>query len=96
MAERLLAALPFFELSTTRTAEPTDGGDLWARLRRAAHFATSNQLTEALDELLAIIAADKRFADGLAHKAMLAIFALLGQSSETTRSYQDRLAKVLY
>ncbi|MFO0981975.1 MAG: tetratricopeptide repeat protein [Planctomycetota bacterium] len=95
-AERLTAALPFFELSTTRKQPDQDPGDLPSRLRRAAGFATSNQLTAAMDELLAILAIDKTFEDGLARKAMLALFVLSGPSSDTTRQYQDRLARLLY
>ena len=59
-------------------------------------MATTNHLTAALDELLEIITIDKNFAEGLARQAVLGLFVLLGQNSDTTRSYQDRLARILY
>jgi putative thioredoxin len=96
-AERILSAFAFFDLAGAPDPGPqSQGTELDQRLRQAARLATTDHLTAALDELLAIITADKHFADGLARKAMLGIFVLLGQNSDTTRSYQDRLARVLY
>jgi putative thioredoxin len=96
-AERILSAFDFFDLAGAGEVDPqSPKADLDRRLRHAARLATTDHLTAALDELLAIITADKQFADGLARKAMLGIFVLLGQNSDTTRSYQDQMARILY
>jgi putative thioredoxin len=73
-----------------------DPKDLDARFGLASCLAVSGQYREALEELLSIVAKDKRYRDEAARKAMLAIFSLVGERSELADEYRTRLARTLY
>ena len=47
-------------------------------------------------ELLESVRLDRKFADGAARKAALAIFDILGLDSPVTREYQRRLSNLLF
>jgi putative thioredoxin len=73
-----------------------DPKDLEARFGLASCLAWEGRYREALEELLAIIAKDRRFRDEAPRKAMLAIFSLVGERSELAEEYRTRLARTLY
>jgi putative thioredoxin len=73
-----------------------DPKDLDARFGLASCLAVSGQYREALEELLSIVAKDKRYRDEAARKAMLAIFSMVGERSELADEYRTRLARTLY
>jgi putative thioredoxin len=50
----------------------------------------------AMDGLLDILREDKRYRDGLARQAMVALLDLLGEASPVTRQYRNELASVLF
>jgi putative thioredoxin len=74
----------------------TNPKDLEARFGLASCLASEGKYKEALEELLAIVAKDKRFRDELPRKSMLAIFSLVGERSELAEEYRQRLARILY
>ena len=81
-------------------ARPTtpDNADnpLLAAYERSLHLVRRGNLEAAMDGLLDILRQDKRFHDGAARKAMLAIFELLGEQNPLTRQYRAELASVLF
>jgi putative thioredoxin len=91
---RAQAALPLAELldSADRPAE----GESETRYRQAARAARAGDYQAALDELLALVARDRAFrADG-ARKALLALFAALGDEHQLVPAYRRRLANTLF
>lgn len=67
-----------------------------AQLAQAAALAASRDYEKALAALLQVLEQDRSYRDGLARKAMLSIFGLLGADSEITQTYQTRMAAMLY
>ena len=67
-----------------------------ARYRWGVMLAAGAQYQEALEELLESVRLDRKFADGAARKAALAIFDILGLDSQVTREYQRRLSNLLF
>jgi putative thioredoxin len=49
-----------------------------------------------MDGLLDILREDKRYRDGLARQAMVALLDLLGDENPITRQYRNELATVLF
>jgi len=49
-----------------------------------------------LDGLLDILKQNKKYRNGLAQKVILALFELLGEDNELTRSYRAELASILF
>jgi putative thioredoxin len=74
----------------------TNPHDARARYRWGVMLAAQEDYIEALDELLASVAANRNYEDGAARKAMLAIFEILGLDSMITREYQRKLENVLF
>jgi len=72
-----------------RAAEEPD--DPAARLALGRCLAAEAHYEEALEELLASVAADRRFEEGAAAKEMVALFHLLGPESETVRTMRRQL-----
>jgi len=70
--------------------------DLDARYALASCLASKGQYQEALEELLTIVAKDKRYRDEAARRSMLAIFSLVGERSELAEEFRKRLARTLY
>ena len=67
-----------------------------ARYRWGVMLAANGTYESALEELLESVRLDRKFADGAARKAVLAIFDILGMESPVTREYQRRLSSVLF
>lgn len=66
------------------------------------HLAAARQrflqrdVVGAMDELLASVGADRAHRDGLARRAMLLCFAVVGEQDERLDDYRRRLATLLY
>lgn len=56
----------------------------------------TGDLRGAMDTLLDVLRKDKKFRNGEARQAMLAIFAVLGDESPLVREYRGKLASVLF
>lgn len=92
-AQALLDLLPLLQA----VDEPaTNGDDLQARWTAAAQAARAHDWQAALDHLLAIVRRDRAWNQGAARRAMLAVFALLGDANALVPRYRQRLAGVLF
>lgn len=69
--------------------------DPQARLDYANALAAQGDYKRALDELLAIVDADRSYGDEAARRAMLTIFEALGADSELARRYRRELASTI-
>ncbi len=67
-----------------------------ARYRWGVMLAARENYEGAFEELLESLRIDRKFADGAARKAILAIFDIMGLDSPITREYQRRLSSVLF
>jgi putative thioredoxin len=67
-----------------------------ARLAYGRALAAAKRHEEALSELLAAVKCDPGFEDGAARKAMLDLFALLGNQHALTERFRRELARALY
>jgi putative thioredoxin len=70
--------------------------DLEARLGLAGALAARHAWREALEQLLAIIRANRDWKDGEARKQMLAIFNLASGEPDVVQEYRKKLAAALY
>jgi len=68
---------------------------LEAAYLRALRLVQRGNLPAALDGLLDILRQDKRFRGGEAHRIILALLEIMGESA-TTRQYRQELASVLF
>lgn len=66
------------------------------RYREAAIAARQGAYAEAMDRLLQIVARDRSFRDDGARKAMLGLFALLGDEHPLVGEYRRKLANTLF
>jgi putative thioredoxin len=73
-----------------------DPGDLQARFDLAGALAGEGDLGGAVDQLLAIIAADRAWNEGAAKAELLTVFEAAGATSEVTRSGRRRLSSLLF
>jgi putative thioredoxin len=98
-AGRLAAALRTRgsgDADALRARIATDPGDLAARIELGRALAGAERYEEALGELLAAVDRDPRYDDGAARRAMLDLFALLGNDHPLTDHFRSELAKTLY
>ena len=65
-------------------------------LSRARQRFLAGDLEGAMAAILESVAADKTFRGGLARKAMLLCFAVIGEQDERLDDYRRRLATLLY
>jgi putative thioredoxin len=79
-----------------RGAVAANPSDPRAQYRWGVMLAAGAQYEEALEALLESVRLDRRFADGAARKAALAVFDILGLDSPLTRDYQRRLGNLLF
>ena len=81
------------ELRAKVAANPND---VTSRYALASLLATQEQFSEALAEFLEIVRRDRTYNDDGARKAMLALFDVIGENEELTRTYRQKLANVLF
>lgn len=62
----------------------------------ALRLAKRGNIEAALDGLLDILRADKRYAGGKAHQVALSLLELLGEDDPQTRQYRSELASILF
>lgn len=89
--QRLLAGLPWLEMTASTPPQPADAALLAGRVAVLAgdHDAAMGQLLES-------VAADKGHREGLARKAMVLCFLLVGEGDERLDPIRRRLATLLY
>lgn len=91
-AQAMLTAADFFAPAAQNGAETESA----ARYHQAALSAQHGDYASALDDLLAIVMRDRAFYDDGARKAILAIFAALGDENSLVPAYRRKLANVLF
>ena len=79
-----------------RGQAPEGGSELDPAFENAMRLALRGNYEAAMDGLLDILREDKRYRDGLARKAMVALLDLLGDDNPVTRQYRSELATVLF
>lgn len=67
-----------------------------AELYQAGRLIARGNIPAAMDGLLDILRADKKYRGGMPKDVLLALFALLGDDDPLTRQYRDELASVLF
>ena len=75
------------------SANPADAE---ARLALAKLYVNQQRYEAALEQLLEVIRRDRSFGDDAGRKTMLAVFDLLGSSSELVGKYRRLLASALH
>jgi putative thioredoxin len=70
--------------------------DLDPAFENAMRLALRGNYEAAMDGLLDILREDRRYRDGLARQAMVALLELLGDENPITRQYRSELATVLF
>lgn len=70
--------------------------DLDFAFTNSIRLASRNNIPAALDGLLEILRQNKRYRNGIAQKVILALFELLGEDDELTRTYRTELATILF
>jgi putative thioredoxin len=99
-SERLLEALDFWALLGGATLEaPAEGearADLDQRLADAARTAGAREFEPALGALYELLIEDRDYRDAIARRAMVSIFGFVGEDSDVTRTWQRRMANLLY
>jgi len=70
--------------------------DTEGKIGYASCLAVKGEFVQALDLLLEIVGTDKAFREGLARKAMVSIFVVMGLTNPVVREYQSRLAQLLF
>jgi putative thioredoxin len=100
-AERLAAALRTRgdgaeDVEALRARVGADPTDLAARIDLGRALAAHARYEDALAELLAAVERDPAFDDAAARKAMVDLFAVLGNDHPLTERFRSDLAKALY
>jgi putative thioredoxin len=84
------------EISNLREAVERDGKDHASRLDLAIALNAAGQREEALDQVLAIIEADRAWNDEAARKQLLTFFEAWGPMDELTVAGRRRLSSILF
>lgn len=97
VAQLLLAAQAVSDISETdcRAVLEISPDSLDARLKLAQRLMLNEQWQAAMDECLTIIGRDRKFADDIPRKTMLAVFELCGDP-QLVGTYRRRLSAGLY
>ncbi|MCK5944500.1 MAG: tetratricopeptide repeat protein, partial [Planctomycetes bacterium] len=90
-AQRMLAGLAWFGAELDGAS-----GEAAQRLLAARQKFLAKDYDGAMQEVLASATADREFLGGLARKAMLLCFAVVGEEDERLDDYRRRLATLLY
>ncbi len=102
VADALLAGAQFLKHATGYTEAElqaniqADTKDMTSRYSLACLYASQQQFPQALEAFLQVIYRDRKYEDDGARKAMLAIFTILGEDNEVTKSYRRKLANALF
>jgi putative thioredoxin len=84
------------DLAAARDHLAHDPHSSLARWQLAGALARAGQWEDALRHLLALVQRDRGFGDDGARRAMLAIFALLGERDPVAAQYRRQLASALF
>jgi putative thioredoxin len=101
-AQAMLPLAEFFSLAHSgdearlAAAVAQAPSDLEGRYQLAAHLARRQAHSEALDQLLAIVARDRTFRDDGARKTMLGLLEALGEANPLVAPYRRKLANTLF
>ncbi len=79
-----------------RRKQAKDPENLTARFNWACCLAAQGAYRDALEGLLDLVRVDRTYGKGAPKEAMVRIFSALGEQSELTRQYRQRLARELY
>jgi putative thioredoxin len=90
---RTAASLPSSEALRERVA--AEPGDVSARLQLAQQYLAQRQLEPALEELLEVIARDRKAGEGEPRRMMVSIFELLPDQPQLVSRYRRRLSALL-
>jgi putative thioredoxin len=90
-AQRLLDGCEWLDGNWNANGAPAE-----RQLAAAQQRLRAKDARGALDALLESVAADKGFRGGLARKAMLLCFVVIGEQDELLDDYRRRLARLLY
>lgn len=83
-------------LDELRARASEDPGNLDARFELARAEAARGDYDSALEDFLGIIEEKRDYRDGAAHRAMLDLFALLGDEDPRTQEYRRQLGWLLF
>lgn len=89
-ADRVRDGLPWFAPDLPSDAPAA------AAIRSARDQFLAGRIHDALESLLESVTLDRAFADGLARKAMLLCFVVLGEDDDVSDDYRRRLTTLLY
>lgn len=70
--------------------------DLGTRMALGNCLAAEGKYREALEEYLFVLSKGRSYGEGAARKAMVEVFAVVGQRSPLAEEYRDRMSKILY
>ena len=93
LAEAARRAPPLDDLNGRITQNPDD---LDARSQRAAVLLAADDLSGAMEQLLAITRTDRGFRHDIGRTSLLALFDLLGSVHPLTRQYRQALSESLH
>jgi putative thioredoxin len=102
VADSLIATAEFHQFADghgepdLRSKITADPGDIASHYALASLLAIEERYREALDEFLEIVRRDRKYNDDGARKAMLALFDIIGEEQDLTRTYRQKLANVLF
>jgi putative thioredoxin len=102
VADTLLATIEFRKFAANqhepdlRAKIEADPGDSASRYALGSLLVTEERFLEALEEFLEIVRRDRTFNDDGARKAMLALFIIIGEDQDVTKTYRQKLANVLF
>jgi putative thioredoxin len=91
VAQRLLAGTEWLEARLSAAAGPAE-----LELLAARELLAQGDVDRAMERLLASVAADRACRQGMARKAMLLCFAVVGEEQEALDDYRRKLATLLY
>lgn len=101
-AQALLSLVDFFnnaqgsDFDALEQRISTNSGDTEARYQLAALQAQQGRYTDAMDNLIAVVSRDRALHHDGGRKALLALFALLGDENPQVGPYRRKLANVLF
>lgn len=84
------------EAAESLAAVAADAGDLEARYRSAILLAASRRYEEALEQAMAVLAADRSFRDDAGRLTMIRIMNLLGKGSDVASRYRRRMFNLMH